>query len=78
MFLTLLSFRLAVERRTGLDGGNSRRRWHGTVRGCRLGDSQSSFTFCGDPLCSLCSILQVILISKSGTGNTDVILAVFV
>ncbi|KIP09431.1 hypothetical protein PHLGIDRAFT_44585, partial [Phlebiopsis gigantea 11061_1 CR5-6] len=38
--------------------GNTRRRWHGTVRACRLGDTEEDSEFCGDPMCSLCSILQ--------------------
>lgn len=51
-------YKLSLERRTGLPGGNTRRRWHGTVRACRLGDRSDLTSFCGDDGCSLCSILK--------------------
>jgi len=51
-------YQLAVERRTGLAGGNTRRRWHGTVRTCRLGDDDSRRAMCNDMDCSLCGIIS--------------------
>jgi len=50
-------YRLAVERRTGLVGGNARRRWHGTIRACNLGDSEFNRTICNKQGCSLCGII---------------------
>lgn len=47
-----------MERRTGIQGANTRRRFHGTVRRCRLGDSDDLTAFCGEDACSLCSILK--------------------
>ncbi|GJE95779.1 PARP catalytic domain-containing protein [Phanerochaete sordida] len=38
--------------------GNPRRRWHGTTRCCRLGDSPTSTSFCSNSQCALCSILK--------------------
>ncbi|CAL1710597.1 unnamed protein product [Somion occarium] len=55
---TIDRYKLEVERRTGLEGGNSLRRWHGTVRTCRLGDEEDKHSFCSDPACSLCLIIQ--------------------
>ncbi|KAH9932380.1 ADP-ribosylation [Fomitopsis serialis] len=52
------SYKLAVERRTGIAGGNSRRRWHGTIRTCTIGDSENLATLCQDANCSLCRIIQ--------------------
>ncbi|KAF9790512.1 hypothetical protein BJ322DRAFT_395524 [Thelephora terrestris] len=37
--------------------GNENRRWHGTVRKCKLGDPGNT-TFCADAGCFLCSILK--------------------
>jgi len=50
-------YKLAVERRTGLPGGNTRRRWHGTVRACNLGDDDENRIICNDTECSLCGIV---------------------
>ncbi|EKM52581.1 uncharacterized protein PHACADRAFT_211824 [Phanerochaete carnosa HHB-10118-sp] len=49
-------YKLGVERRTGLEGGNSNRRFHGTVRACHIGDHYTGF--CSDEDCSLCRILE--------------------
>ncbi|KIP09426.1 hypothetical protein PHLGIDRAFT_48888, partial [Phlebiopsis gigantea 11061_1 CR5-6] len=38
--------------------GNTRRRWHGTVRACTLGDEERNDGFCNNQTCSMCSILQ--------------------
>jgi len=51
-------YKLSVERRTGEDGGNSRRRWHGTVRACKLGEDSDEDTLCMEPACSLCCIIR--------------------
>lgn len=52
-------FRLSVERNRNLAGGNSKRRWHGTVRACKLGDDGSQQTLCTNQRCSLCRIIEV-------------------
>lgn len=51
-------YKLAIERRTGIEGGNARRRWHGTIRTCRIGDHSSQTDFCSDDNCCLCRILE--------------------
>ncbi|CCL98307.1 uncharacterized protein FIBRA_00301 [Fibroporia radiculosa] len=51
-------YKLAVERRTNLPGGNSHRRWHGTARACLLGDNEQEMALCLSPSCSLCGILR--------------------
>ncbi|KAI0087590.1 ADP-ribosylation [Irpex rosettiformis] len=51
-------YKLSVERNRNLPGGNSKRRWHGTVRACKLGDDESERTLCQDHACSLCSIIE--------------------
>ena len=59
-FSTFRSFtRLSVERRTSLPGGNTRRRFHGTIRACQLGDRSDAKWFCTDISCSLCNIIRV-------------------
>ncbi|EKM52579.1 uncharacterized protein PHACADRAFT_261086 [Phanerochaete carnosa HHB-10118-sp] len=45
-----LSYKTAV--------GNSRRRWHGTARQCRIGDDAQNTGFCTNSGCRVCSILQ--------------------
>ncbi|KAG8972364.1 hypothetical protein FRC05_010075 [Tulasnella sp. 425] len=42
----------------GMAPGNERRRWHGTVRKCNIGDSPQILTPCNQPECSVCSILR--------------------
>jgi len=51
-------YKLEVERRTSLKGANTRRRWHGTVRTCRLGDEGNNLEFCSNGSCSLCSVIR--------------------
>ncbi|KZT01033.1 ADP-ribosylation [Laetiporus sulphureus 93-53] len=52
-------YRLSVERKRGLDDGNSKRRWHGTVRTCQLGDNENlNLRMCNDDECSLCCIIR--------------------
>jgi len=41
----------------GKSRGNENRRWHGTTRKCKLGDTGNK-TFCTDPGCSLCCIIK--------------------
>lgn len=41
----------------GRSAGNENRRWHGTTRECRLGDSQQT-QFCSSSSCSLCCIMK--------------------
>ncbi len=55
--------RLSIERSRNLAGGNSKRRWHGTIRACRLGDDESQKTLCVNLGCSLCRIIEVHLYS---------------
>lgn len=65
--------RLTVARKTQLENGNTRRRFHGTTRACCLGDTSTDYTFCEKPSCSLCNILQVISSSGFlGTNDSDV------
>jgi len=54
------AYRDGVERRgnfesLGLSTGNECRRWHGTKRGCTLGDDPKNLRLCGN--CALCGIL---------------------
>lgn len=51
--------RIIVERTRTIDNGNTKRRFHGTIRACRLGDSDTCRDLCEDSDCSLCSIIQV-------------------
>ena len=51
--------RLDVERRSGIDGGNTRRRFHGTNRACCLGDTPLDGALCPDSNCNMCSIIKV-------------------
>ena len=41
----------------GRTPGNEKRRWHGTVRECNIGD-EGETEFCSDPSCSLCCIMK--------------------
>lgn len=52
-------YKLGVENKSSIFGGNSRRRWHGTARVCTVGDSQGQAALCNNALCSLCSIIRV-------------------
>ncbi|KAF9644284.1 ADP-ribosylation [Thelephora ganbajun] len=68
-------YRNAVEFRggftaKGITSGNQQRRWHGTNRGCRVGESGQT-TLCYSPQCALCSIIRTsfdIAHSKKKTG----------
>lgn len=51
--------RLEVERRTGNPGGNTRRRFHGTVRECTLGDTPRDGNLCARTSCNMCRIIEV-------------------
>jgi len=56
------AYRAAVEARgnftsIGRSAGNECRRWHGTNRGCHLGE-KGHVNFCSSAACSLCCILQ--------------------
>jgi len=47
-----------VEQNRGITGGNTRRRFHGTVRECCLGDTSSENALCRLSTCNLCRIIQ--------------------
>jgi len=51
-------YQLEVERRTGLEGGNTRRRFHGTIRACCLGDTSLDGAICREEACNLCRIIE--------------------
>ncbi|KAF9790510.1 hypothetical protein BJ322DRAFT_1104161 [Thelephora terrestris] len=54
----------------GKSRGNENRRWHGTKRKCRLGDSGNE-TFCADAECALCNIIRTsfdLKFFKAATG----------
>src|SRR5216683_5383926 len=51
--------RRGVEHSRGIPGGNTRRRFHGTIRECRLGDTPSESALCRLSTCNLCRIIQV-------------------
>jgi len=56
------AYRAAVEARghftsVGRSAGNECRRWHGTNRGCHLGE-KGHINFCSSAACSLCCILK--------------------
>lgn len=52
-------YRLSVERARNLPGGNSKRRWHGTIRACTVGNNDYQGFACHNSACSLCGILNV-------------------
>jgi len=51
-------YQQGVEQNRGISGGNTRRRFHGTVRKCYLGDTSSDNALCWQSTCSLCRIIQ--------------------
>ncbi|KAI0277036.1 hypothetical protein BGY98DRAFT_655667 [Russula aff. rugulosa BPL654] len=51
-------YQLEVERRTGIHGGNTRRRFHGTVRECTLGDTSRDGNLCAQTSCNMCRIIE--------------------
>ncbi|KAH9067953.1 ADP-ribosylation, partial [Lactarius vividus] len=50
--------RFFLERRTGTSGANTRRRFHGTIRKCRLGDTSTDGALCKLSDCNMCSIIR--------------------
>ena len=60
-------FRRGVEFSRGIPGGNTRRRFHGTVRECCLGDHSSESALCRLSTCNLCRIIQVPLGCAAGS-----------
>ncbi|KAI0081354.1 ADP-ribosylation [Panus rudis PR-1116 ss-1] len=55
---TMNRYKLSVERERNLLAGNTQLRWHGTVRACRLGDTDTNNTVCQSEACSLCQIIM--------------------
>jgi len=51
-------YQLEVERRMGLKGANTRRRFHGTIRTCCLGDTSLDSALCCENTCNMCRIIQ--------------------
>ncbi|KAH9967395.1 hypothetical protein BC827DRAFT_588739 [Russula dissimulans] len=52
------SYQRQVEASRGIPGGNTRRRFHGTIRECCLGDDSSQSALCRLSTCNLCRIIQ--------------------
>jgi len=52
------SYQRRVALRRGIPDGNTRRRFHGTIRQCTLGDDEDKSALCNMTSCSLCSIIQ--------------------
>ncbi|KAH9992440.1 ADP-ribosylation [Russula vinacea] len=52
------NYQRGVENSRGIPGGNTRRRFHGTVRECCLGDTSSENALCRLTTCNLCRIIQ--------------------
>jgi len=52
------SYQRRVEQNRGISGGNTRRRFHGTVRECCLGDTSCQDELCWRSTCSLCRIIE--------------------
>lgn len=54
-----MEYKQKVIQSSGYADGNAQRRWHGTTRTCRLGDSvNSTKILCRDSKCSLCRIIE--------------------
>jgi len=51
-------YQLEVERRTDIPGANTCRRFHGTIRACRLGDTSTDGVLCRLSTCNMCSIIR--------------------
>ncbi|KZT64780.1 ADP-ribosylation [Daedalea quercina L-15889] len=61
------SYKRHIEHKTMIPGGNSKRRWHGTIRSCTLGDDKDQCNLCQNADCSLCSIIRTSFhIAKAG------------
>jgi hypothetical protein len=52
-------YRIGVERSRHVTEGNTRRRFHGTLRECCLGDDDNCRDLCNSNSCSLCCIIAV-------------------
>ncbi|KAH9992751.1 hypothetical protein BJV74DRAFT_834239 [Russula compacta] len=52
------SYQRGVEQSRGIPGGNTRRRFHGTIRECCLGDNSSESALCRLSTCNICRIIQ--------------------
>jgi len=52
------SYQQGIEQTRGIPGGNTRRRFHGTIRECCLGDNASENALCRLNSCNLCRIIQ--------------------
>ncbi|KAN0121102.1 ADP-ribosylation [Russula decolorans] len=52
------NYQRGVEQNRGISGANTRRRFHGTVRECCLGDTSSENALCRLSTCNLCRIIQ--------------------
>ncbi|KAI0002452.1 hypothetical protein BJV74DRAFT_765325, partial [Russula compacta] len=61
-----------VERRTGLPGGNTRRRFHGTARACSLGDTPLDSVLCQNRACTTCKIIGSSFQIARTRGRTNV------
>ncbi|KAI0300493.1 hypothetical protein B0F90DRAFT_1951105 [Multifurca ochricompacta] len=59
-------YQLEVERRTGTSGANTRRRFHGTIRACCLGDTSSDRALCKLSACNMCNIIQFLPAARAG------------
>jgi len=53
-----IRYQLEVERRTDILDGNPRRRYHGTIRTCRLGDTSNNGVLCRLSTCNMCGIIR--------------------
>jgi len=51
-------YQRGVEHSRGIPGGNTRRRFHGTIRECYLGDTSDENALCRLSNCNLCRIIQ--------------------
>jgi len=52
------NYKRGVEQSRGIPDGNTRRRFHGTIRECCLGDTSSENALCRLSNCNLCRIIQ--------------------
>ena len=48
-----------IQRKSEDNDDNLRRRFHGTIRACQIGDRDNCTEFCTDADCSLCRIIEV-------------------
>jgi len=52
------TYQRRVALRTGIPDGNTRRRFHGTKRECRLGEDDEETALCSIRSCNLCRVIQ--------------------